>query len=97
MHKLLILGAGILQIPVIKKAKELGIYTIVADGDPHAAGLILADYSVVANITDKEVMLEIARRENIDGVIHPCSEVAMESMALNPLSAGCHRLLSIAS
>ena len=61
MHKLLILGAGILQIPVIKKAKELGIYTLVADGDPHAAGLTLADCSVVANITDKEVMLEIAR------------------------------------
>mgnify|MGYP001028369197 FL=1 len=80
MHKLLILGAGILQIPVIKKAKELGIYTLVADGDPHAAGLTLADCSVVANITDKEVMLEIARSENIDGVIHPCSEVAMESM-----------------
>ena len=41
--KLLVLAADILQVPVIKKAKEMGIYVIAADGDPNAVGLKYAD------------------------------------------------------
>lgn len=78
--KLLVLAAGILQIPVIKKAKEMGIYVIAADGDPNAIGLQYADKAICANITDEEEMLTIARQEAIDGVIHPCSEVSMNVM-----------------
>ena len=80
MKKLLVLAAGILQIPVIKKAREMGYYVIAADGNPEAVGLPLADKAIVANITDEEVMLRIAREEQIDGVIHPCSEVSMNVM-----------------
>ena len=80
MKKLLVLAAGILQIPVIKKAREMGYYVIAADGNPAAVGLPLADKAIVANITDEEVMLRIAREEQIDGVIHPCSEVSMNVM-----------------
>lgn len=80
MKKLLVLAAGILQVPVIKKAREMGYYVIAADGNPEAVGLPLADKAVVANITDEEVMLRIAREEQIDGVIHPCSEVSMNVM-----------------
>lgn len=36
--RLLVLAAGILQLPVIKKAKELGIYVIAADGNPQCCG-----------------------------------------------------------
>ena len=39
MKKLLVLAAGILQLPVIKKAKEMGIYVIAADGNPNSVGL----------------------------------------------------------
>lgn len=80
MKKLLVLAAGILQIPVIKKAREMGYYVIAADGNHSAVGLPLADKAIVANITDEEVMLRIAREEQIDGVIHPCSEVSMNVM-----------------
>lgn len=80
MGRLLVLGAGILQIPIIKKAKELGHFVIVADGCPEAPGLEMADKPMVANIVSEEIMLPIAREENIDGVIHPCSEVAMNVM-----------------
>lgn len=77
---LLVLAAGILQVPVIKKAKEIGYYVIAADGDSNAVGLQLADKAICANITDEEVMLKIAREQHIDGVIHPCSEVSMNVM-----------------
>lgn len=80
MKKLLVLAAGILQIPVIKKAREMGYYVIAADGNPNAEGLPLADKAIVANITSEEEMLKVACEEKIDGVIHPCSEVAMHVM-----------------
>lgn len=80
MKKLLVLAAGNLQMPVIKRAKEMGYYVIAADGDPNACGLKYADKQIVANITDEENMLNIARREQINGVIHPCSEVSMNVM-----------------
>lgn len=78
--KLLVLAAGILQVPVIKKAKEMGIYVIAADGDPNAVGLKYADKAIVVNITSEEDVLKVAREELIDGVIHPCSEVSMNVM-----------------
>lgn len=76
----MILAAGILQIPVIKKAHEMGYFVIAADGDANAVGLKYADKAIVANITDEKVMLQVAREEHVDGVIHPCSEVAMSVM-----------------
>ena len=78
--RLLVLAAGILQVPVIKKAKEMGIYVIAADGDPNAVGLKYADKAIVVNITSEEDVLKVARKEHIDGVIHPCSEVSMNVM-----------------
>lgn len=78
--RLLVLAAGILQVPIIKRAYEMGIYVIAADGDPNACGLKYADKAIVANITSEEDMLRVAREENIDGVIHPCSEVSMSVM-----------------
>ena len=78
--RLLVLAAGILQVPVIKKAKEMGTYVIAADGNPNAVGLKYADKAIVVNITSEEDMLKVARKEHIDGVIHPCSEVSMNVM-----------------
>lgn len=78
--RLLVLAAGILQVPVIKKAKEMGIYVIAADGDPDAVGLKCSDKAIVVNITSEEEVLKVAREEHIDGVIHPCSEVSMNVM-----------------
>ena len=78
--KLLVLAAGILQIIVIKKAKAMGYYVIAADGNPNACGFQYADKAICANITDEEEMLRIAREEEVDGVIHPCSEVSMNVM-----------------
>lgn len=78
--KLLVLAAGILQVPIIKRAREMGYNVIAADGDPNACGLQYADKAIVVNITSEEEMLRVAREEDIDGVIHPCSEVSMSVM-----------------
>jgi len=77
----MVLGAGILQVPVIKKAREMGVFVIAADDDPKAVGLQYADKCIVGkHLFNLEAMLAVARSEEIDGVIHPCSEVAMNTM-----------------
>lgn len=81
MKKLLVLAAGLLQLPVIKKAKEMGYYVIAADDDPEASGMALADKAIVpGGLMNEEKMVAIAKEEQVDGVIHPCSEVAMNVM-----------------
>ena len=37
-EKIMILGASILQLPAIKKAKEMGLDVIAVDMDPDAVG-----------------------------------------------------------
>ena len=38
MKKIMILGASILQLPAIIKAKEMGLQVIAVDMDPEAIG-----------------------------------------------------------
>ncbi len=81
MKKLMVLAAGLLQIPVIKKAREMGYYVIAADDDPNAPGMAMADKAIVpGGLMNEEKLVAIAKEEHIDGVIHPCSEVAMNVM-----------------
>lgn len=77
----MVLAAGLLQIPVIKKAREMGIYVVAVDDDPNAPGMALADKAIVpGGLMNEEKLVAIAKEEQIDGVIHPCSEVAMNVM-----------------
>lgn len=77
----MVLAAGLLQIPVIKKAQEMGVYVIAVDDDPNAPGMALADKAIIpGGLKDEDKLLAIAKEEKIDGVIHPCSEVAMNVM-----------------
>lgn len=59
----------------------MGLYVIAADDNPDAPGMAIADKAVVpGGLINEEKMLAIAREENIDAVIHPCTEVAMNVM-----------------
>ena len=81
MKKLMVLAAGLLQIPVIKKAREMGYYVIAVDDDPNAPGMALADKAIVpGGLINEDKLVAIAKEEKVDGVIHPCSEVAMNVM-----------------
>ena len=43
MKKIMILGAGIYQVPLILKAKEMGLYTLVVSYPGPYPGFALAD------------------------------------------------------
>ena len=69
MKKILIIGAGFLQKFVIRRAKELGYYTLAVDANPSAEGFAFADQFKVVNIVDEKACLEYAIENEIDGVL----------------------------
>lgn len=69
MKRLMILGAGIIQVPVIKRAKELSCHTIVVDFDKNALGIEYADEFFDISTIDKEAVLRLAREKQIDGIL----------------------------
>lgn len=79
--KIMILGASELQLPAILKAKELGLEVISIDYNPDAIGFSYSDKYYVVSTLDKEEVLEIAKRERIDGIITLASDLPMKTVA----------------
>jgi biotin carboxylase len=77
MKKLMILGAGVYQVPLIKKAKELGIYTIVVSISGNYPGFLYADKIYYEDTRDYEKIIELARQEQIDGIVTCGTDVAV--------------------
>ncbi|WP_182374000.1 GNAT family N-acetyltransferase [Holdemanella biformis] len=67
--RLLILGAGNAQLDLIKEAKRLDYYVIVCDYRPNMVGSIIANKYYQVNYMEKDVVIDIAKIEKIDGVI----------------------------
>ncbi len=55
--KLMILGASYSQLPLINKAREMGIYTIAASTPGDWPGFDAADESAFVDISDPEAIL----------------------------------------
>ena len=55
--KLMILGAGIYQVPLIRKAKEMGLETYVLSYPGNYPGIPLADHYAPLDTRDKEAIL----------------------------------------
>ena len=77
MKKIMILGAGIYQVPLIKTAKRMGLYTIVVSIPGNYPGFALADKVYYENTVDDEKILEIARAEQIDGIVTTGTDVCV--------------------
>ena len=81
MKKLLLLGGSAQQIIAIKKAKELGYKTILCDYLKDNPGQYVADVFYQESTTDKQKILEIAKKECIDGIVAYASDPAAPSAA----------------
>lgn len=68
MKKLMILGAGYTQVPLIEAAKHLGCHTITASIDGDYPGFAAADEAAYVNIADPEAVVEKARQLQVDAV-----------------------------
>jgi biotin carboxylase len=60
-ERLLILGAGIMQWPAIKIARDMGFETVVVDVDPRAPCVALADHFERIDLKNKEAIETLAR------------------------------------
>jgi carbamoyl-phosphate synthase large subunit len=69
MQRILILGAGEMQLPIIQKAIESSIYTIVVDMDAKAPGLLIANKTALISTIDYDKILLLAKEEHIDGIL----------------------------
>ncbi len=81
MKKILIIGASILQVPAIKRAKELGYYVGVIDYNPQAIGIPLADEYFNVSTIDIDGVAEVAKTFSPDGIMTLATDMPMRSIA----------------
>lgn len=81
MKKIFILGASALQIPMIKKAKEAGLYVYVLDYDSSAVGIPLADSFLCISTIDREAVLAAAHRYEPDYIMTSTSDMPVRTVA----------------
>lgn len=96
MKKLAIIGASYLQLPLIEKAKAMGIETHVFAWAANDVGERVADHFYPISIVEKEQILDKCREIGVDGICSISSDLAMvtvnyvaEQMKLTGNSAAC--------
>ena len=80
MKKIMILGAGIYQVPLIQKAKEMGLYTIAVSIPGPYPGFACADEALYLSTTDRAAVLAAAKERAIDGIATTGTDVAMRTL-----------------
>lgn len=81
VKKMMILGASALQVPAIKKAKEMGYEVISVDYDPDAVGFEMADVKLVVSTLDQEEVLRQAQIYEPDVIITSTSDGPVRTAA----------------
>lgn len=74
MRKILIPNGSFHDIPLIRKARELGYYVITSGAAPDGIGHQYADKYIEADFSDREAMLRIAEQEGIDRICSNCND-----------------------
>jgi biotin carboxylase len=80
MKKIAILGASYLQVPLIKKANEMGLETHVFAWEEGAVGKEFADFFYPISILNKEKILEKCIKIQIDGITTIGTDIAMPTV-----------------
>lgn len=82
MKKIMILGASILQLPAIEKAKEMGFDVIAVDMNPEAVGFSVPGVmKEVISTIDTPNILKAAKHYQIDGIMTLATDMPMVAVA----------------
>ena len=76
-----IIGASYLQRPLVERARQMGLRTICFAWEDGAVCKDICDVFYPVSITEKEEILEVCRKEHIDGVCTIASDVAAPTVA----------------
>lgn len=77
----MIVGASVLQLPAILKAKEMGLYVGVVDYNPEAIGINYADEYFNASTMDEDAVLKAAEEFKPDGIMTLASDMPMRGVS----------------
>jgi biotin carboxylase len=80
MKKIAIIGASYLQMPLVLKSKELGLQTHCFAWEEGAVCKPNVDYFYPVSTLDKEKILSLCRRINIDAIVSIASDVAVPTV-----------------
>ena len=92
MKKILIIGAGVLQLPAIQKAKGLGLQVAVVDMDCNAPGILYADCYFEVSTNDVANILSVAEIFRPDAVMTLATDMPMRSVAAVAEKFGLHAI-----
>lgn len=81
MKKVMIIGAGPLQIPAIKKLKSYGMEVYACDYNVNAEGFLYADKKLLISTIDKEKVLEAAETIKPDHIITSTTDAPVVTVA----------------
>lgn len=79
-QKVAVIGASYLQLPLVKKAKELGIETHCFAWEEDAICKDIADFFYPISIIEKDKILEKCKQIKIDGVLSIASDAAVPTV-----------------
>ncbi|MBM9520043.1 ATP-grasp domain-containing protein [Desulforhopalus vacuolatus] len=79
--KVMILGAGVYQVPLIQKAKEMGLNTLVLSIAGCYPGIELADLFLEIDTTDEKTVLQAAVHHEIDAIVTSGTDVSVPTLA----------------
>lgn len=92
MKRLMIVGASVLQLPAILKAKEMGLYVGVADYNPQAIGIQYANEFFNASTMDEHAVLSAAIKFKPDGIMTLATDMPMRGVAKVSEKLGLHSI-----
>ncbi len=80
-QRVMILGAGQLQVPILEKAKERGYEIIIVSPDSSQPGIPYADYVVNADVRDEKAILQAAQEYRINGITTDQTDLPVRTAA----------------
>ena len=80
-EKILLLGGSAQQVTAIREARNMGYETVLCDYLPDNPGQYAADHYYNISTTDREAVLNTARKEQIDGILAYASDPAAPTAA----------------
>ncbi len=79
--RVLLLNAGHTEIPIIEELKKMGCYIITSGTRKDMPGHKLADTYIFCDYSNKEEILEVAKKEDIDGIVSCAYDTAYVTSA----------------
>jgi len=88
--RLLVLGGTNLSCEIIRRAQKMGVYVIVTDYLPDSPGKKIANKSYLVSTTDVVSVVELIKKERVDGVLTGFIEMMLPYYQLICKKANLH-------